>query len=107
MLIGVLAGNPDRFTTNVAVAAVTFPALSLVVTIVTVEVPLPVASAPTIAGFSFAGNSVAVNVGFVGAVGVVEDEPQPETRTPKATHRRDRRFIEPTPFRDTISKTSG
>ena len=38
--------EPERFTTNVAVAAVTLPALSLVVTIVTVAVPLPVASAP-------------------------------------------------------------
>ncbi len=46
MLIGVFGGNPERFTTNVAVAAVTFPALSFVVTIVTVAVPAPVASAP-------------------------------------------------------------
>src|SRR3954470_23269135 len=106
MLIGVFAGNPDRLTTKVAVAAVTLPAASLVVTIVTVASPRPAASAPTMAGFSFAGNSVAVKVGFVGVVGAVEDDPQPDTRTPSVATRRDRRFIGPTPLREmTISRT--
>src|SRR5258707_13828371 len=97
MFMGVFGGNPERFTTNVPVAAVTLPAASLVTTSVTVASPRPEASAPAIAGFSFAGNSVVVNVGFAGPVGVGEDEPQPETRTPKAAHRRERRFIRPTP----------
>src|ERR1700716_73306 len=96
MLIGVPAGNPERFTTNVAVAAVTLPAASFVVTIVTVAVPLPEASAPWIAGFSWAGDSAAVNVGLVGVVGAAGDElPQPATRTPGVTNRLgERRFIE-------------
>src|SRR6185295_11130801 len=97
-LIGVPAGKPERFTTKVPVAAVTLPAVSLVVTMVIVAVPLPAASAPTMAGFSLAGDSVAVKVGFVGPDGVVEDEPHAETRTPRAMVKRDRRFIEPTPF---------
>src|SRR5258707_11473664 len=107
MLIGVPAGNPERFTTNVAVADVTLPAASFVVTRVTVAVPLPAASAPTIAGTSLAGDSVAVNVGLVGVVGAVEDElPQPDTSTANATTRRDRRFIGPTPLtRYTIRRT--
>src|SRR3954471_2205618 len=99
MLIGVFAGNPERFTTNVPVAAVTLPDASLVTTSVTVASPRPDASAPTMAGFSFAGNSVAVKVGFVGVVGAVDDElPHADTRTPRATERRAKRFIGPTPF---------
>ena len=86
MLIGVPAGKPLRFTTKVAVAAVTLPALSFVVTIVTVAVPVPVASRRRSAGTSFAGDSVAVNVGLVGVVGDVDDElPQPAAHTPRAT----------------------
>jgi hypothetical protein len=51
---------------------------------------------------------VAVNVGFVGVVGEVEDEPQAETRTLRATTRRERRFIGPTPFStDMINRISG
>src|SRR5436190_3769725 len=97
MLIGVPAGKPDRFTTKVAVAAVTLPAPSFVVTIVTVAVPEPAASAPTIAGTSLAGSRFAVKVGFVGVVGAAGDElPQPDTRIPKAAHRIDKRFIGPT-----------
>src|SRR5471032_766240 len=104
MLIGVFAGNPERLTTKVAVAAVTFPAPSFVVTIVTVAVPLPAASPPTIAGTSFEGDSAAVKVGFVGVVVAAVDElPQPDTRTPRATKRRARRYIEPTPFAGTRS----
>src|SRR5664279_5671256 len=101
MLIGVPAGNPDRFTTNVAVADVTLPAVSLVVTMVTVTLPVPDASAPTMAGTSFAGNSVAVNVGLVGVVGAVDDElPQADTRTPRVTNKAEKRFIGPTPLRN-------
>src|SRR3954469_17072990 len=105
MLIGVFAGNPDRFTTNVPVAAVTLPAASLVTTSVTVASPRPEASAPTMAGLSFAGNSVAVKEGLVGAVGAGdEDEPHADTRTPRATDSRERRFTGLTPFsRDRIS----
>src|SRR5471032_2316760 len=108
MLIGVFGGNPDMFTTKVAVADVTLPVLSFVATIVTTAVPLPVASAPTMEGTSFAGNSVAVNVGFVGVVVAAVDElPQPDTRTPRATMSRDKRFIRPTPLaRDMLSRTS-
>src|SRR3954470_23552636 len=95
------------FTTNVAVAEVTLPALSFVVTSVTVAVPVPVPSPPLIAVVSFEGTSAAVNVGLVG-VGVVGDElPQPETNTPRANNR-DSRFISTTPFaKDTVSRTYG
>src|SRR4051812_14949846 len=84
-------------TTNVAVAAVTLPAESLVVTIVIVAVPLPLASAPVMAGTSLAGDSVATKVGLVGVVGAVDELPQPDTNTPRA-NRRDSRFISTTPF---------
>src|SRR4051794_36958125 len=107
MLIGVPAGKPVRLTTKVAVAAVMLPAASLVVTNVIVDVPLPLASAPVMAGTSFAGDSVATNVGLVGVVGAVEDEPQPDTNTPRANSR-DNRFIGATPFaKDTISRICG
>src|SRR4051794_3820265 len=107
-LIDVPAGNPVMLTTNVMVAAVTLPAESFVVTIVTVAVPLPLASAPVTAGTSLAGDSVATNVGLVGVVGAVEDElPQPDTKTPRA-NRRDSRFISTTPFaKETISRIYG
>src|SRR3954470_22249172 len=107
-LIGVPAGKFDMFTTNVAVAAVMLPAASLVVTIVTVAVPEPLASGPVIAGLSLAGDRVAVNVGLVGVVGAVDDElPQPDTNTPRANSR-DSRFIGTTPFaKETISRTYG
>jgi hypothetical protein len=99
-VIGVPAGKFDMLTTNVAVAEVTLPALSFVVTNVTVAVPVPAASAPTIAGTSLAGESVAVNVGFVGVVGAVEDElPQAAANTPRVTNsREEKRFIGPAPF---------
>src|SRR6185369_5811071 len=98
MLIGVPAGNAERFTTKVAVADVTLPALSFVVTSVTVASPRPDASAQTMAGFSFAGNNVAVNVGLVGVVGAAgESLPQADTRTPRATVKRDKRLIGTTP----------
>ena len=43
------------------------------------------------------------------AIAAAGDElPQPDTRTARATIKRDRRFIRPTPFpTDTISRTSG
>jgi hypothetical protein len=50
------------------------------------------------AGTSFDGDSVAVNVGFVGAVGAVEEEPHPAAKKPRATNKRDTRFIKSTPF---------
>ena len=91
-VIDVPAGNPLMLTTNVMVAAVTLPAVSLVATIVTVAVPLPLASAPVTAGTSLAGDSVATNVGLVGVVGAVDELPQPETNAPRANSR-DSRFI--------------
>src|SRR3954467_8559264 len=106
-LIDVPAGNPVMLTTNVMVAAVTLPAESFVVTIVTVAVPLPLASAPETAGTSLAGDSVATNVGLVGVVGAVDELPQPETNTPRANSR-DSRFIGTTPFaKETVSRTYG
>src|SRR5215470_7433510 len=62
MLIGVPAGKPFRFTANVAVPAVTFPAASVVAVSVIVAVPPPADSAPVTAGTSSDGLSVAVNV---------------------------------------------
>src|SRR3954447_9200897 len=107
-LMGVPAGNPERFTTYVAVALVTLPAASLVVTSVTVAVPLPVASAPAITGTSFAGSRFAVNVGLVGVVGAVEELPHADANTPRAVTRTEKRFIGSTPFeRLRISKTYG
>src|SRR3954469_372730 len=50
MLIGVPAGNPDRFTTKVAVPPVTLLFASLVTSKVMVAVPLPVFSAFEIGG---------------------------------------------------------
>src|SRR5438067_1965264 len=66
MLIGVPAGNPCMFITKVTDAAVMLPAASLVVLNVIVALPLPLASAPLMGGFSFAGESAAVKVGCVG-----------------------------------------
>ena len=58
-----------------------------------VAVPLPPASAPTIAGTSFWDDSTAVNVGFVavGAVGVSFEHPAASRLT--ATASADQRFI--------------
>src|SRR3954471_16859309 len=97
-LMGVPAGKPERFTTYVAVALVTLPAASLVVTSVTVAVPLPVASPPAIAGTSLEGSRVAVNVGLVGLVGAVEELPQADAKRPRAATRTETRFIGFTPF---------
>src|SRR5437773_4090801 len=94
ILIGVPAGKPDRLTTNVAVPAVMLPAASFVTSKVTVALPLPLASAPVIAGTSFAGDSCAVNVGLVGLVGVGEvDELHPIDPTASRAARTERRFI--------------
>src|SRR5713226_106159 len=94
-LIGVPAGNPVRVTANVAVEAVTLPAASFVTSNVTVAVPLPLASAPTIGGFSLAGDNVAVKTGLTETVGFATDDelPQPAVRTPSARAMTDRRFI--------------
>src|SRR5262245_5957251 len=62
MLMGVPAGNPLRFTTNVAVAEVTFPDESCTAFSVMVAVPPPADSAPVIGGTSSDGRSAAVNV---------------------------------------------
>src|SRR5262249_52864855 len=88
------AGNPWRFTTNVAVAEVTLPAASFAVISVMDAVPFTVDSALVIGGTSFAGDSVAVNVGLVGGglVGV-ELLLQPAARSASTTAMGDRRFI--------------
>jgi hypothetical protein len=93
-LIGVPAGKPVRFTTNVAVAAVTLFAESRVTTIVTVALPLPEASAPVMTGTSFAGESAAVNVGLVGVEVVgLEFLLHPAARKQTAAQTRENRFI--------------
>src|SRR5262252_7593061 len=100
------AGNPCRFTTNVAVADVMFPAASFAVISVIEALPLTVDSALVIGGTSFAGNSVAVNVGLVG-VGFVGVELllQPTARTASATAIGDKRFIVRLSFSLSISRT--
>jgi len=88
------AGSPVRLTTNVAVADVMLPAASFAVTSVIDTFPATVDSAFVIGGTSFAGDSVAVNVGFVGVVGVgVVELLQPAARRAIATAMGDRRFI--------------
>src|SRR5262245_60150475 len=62
MLIGVPAGNPLRFTTNVAVAEVTLPDESFTAFRVMVAVPVPADSGPVTGGVSSDGRSAAVNV---------------------------------------------
>src|SRR5215472_16509469 len=96
------AGNPVKFATNVAGAAVMLPAASFVTSNVIVTVPLPEASGPTIGGTSLDGNSVAVNVGFVGEDGDVDDEPHPAARNASAASA-DRRFIVTTFLRKTCA----
>ena len=92
MLIGVFAGNPDRFATNVADAAVMFPPLE-VVSNVTVTLPLPDDSAVVIAGFSLAGDMIVVNVGRT-VLGEVDDElPHAATKKLSAMAKTERRFI--------------
>src|SRR6266545_2004597 len=62
--MGVPGGKPLRFTTNVTFAAVMLPDESRVTSNVIVELPVPVASAPVIGGFSFEVFRRAENVGF-------------------------------------------
>src|SRR5882724_9177290 len=93
MLIAEPAGKPVRFTVNVAVAAVTLPAPSFVVSSTIVAVPATVPSGPETGGTSFAGDSVAVNVGFVGDGAVVDELPQPAANSPSAAASKDKRFM--------------
>src|SRR5215470_4958207 len=89
MLIGVPAGNPLRFTANVAVAEVIFPDESFVVFRVIVAVPLPADSGPVIGGVSSDGRNAAVNVcvplpeGVAGMAG--ESEPPHAETIPSDT----------------------
>src|SRR5262249_36211062 len=96
-LIVVPAGNPCSTATNDATADVTLPAESFDSTIVKVPLPLPVPSPPCTGLTSFAGESVPVNVGFVGVVGVAGDESllQPTASRHTAANNTDRRFIRP------------
>src|SRR5262245_891871 len=87
------AGRPVMLTTNVAVAAVTLPAASLVVTIVIEALPDTTDSALVIAGISFAGEMDAVNVGLVGVEGDVEELLQPTANRAIATAKTDKRVI--------------
>src|SRR5262245_40572109 len=81
MLNGVPAGNPVKLTEKVTVPAVMLLAASRVTSKVIVAVPLPAASAPAIAGTSFAGLRAAVNVGLIalGLVGVLSEHPHDAT----------------------------
>src|ERR1700687_6145777 len=65
----VVGGKPLSTISNFAVAAVILPVESWVVVIVTVVVPLPLASASVIGGFSFAGERSAVKTYTVWGVG--------------------------------------
>src|SRR5438874_2582768 len=60
MVIIVVVGNPLRTISNLAFAPMIFPVESFAVKSVTVAVPLPLASASVIGGFSFAGDRSAV-----------------------------------------------
>ena len=89
-------GKPVTVTAKSNVALVTFPAASFTVFAVIVAVPDPAASAPTMAGTSFAGNSTAVYVVFdvdVGADGL--SSLQADTVNPSTSRARGRirRFI--------------
>src|SRR5438445_5202374 len=70
MVIIVVAGNPLRTISNLAFAAMSFPVESFAVKSVTVAVPLPVASASVIAGFSFAGDRSAVKTNVFAGLAV-------------------------------------
>src|SRR5262245_7584787 len=94
MLKGVPAGNPVRLATKVTVPAVMLLAASRVTLKVIVAVPLPVASAPVIAGTSLAGLSAAVNVGFTGVFeGSLDDLPHAAAPTASMAATTARRFI--------------
>src|SRR5438045_4384532 len=85
IVIIVVAGNPLSTISNLAFAPMSFPVESFAVKSVTVAVPLPLASASVIGGFSsagdrsavktkgFAGLAAAVGAGPVGAGGAVAD----------------------------------
>jgi hypothetical protein len=93
-VIGVPAGNPLRFTTNVTADVRMLPAASLVTLKVIVAVPVPPASELLIGGTSFAVESAAVNVGCVGEVVVgAEEFEQPTANNASAEANRDWRFI--------------
>src|SRR3954454_21163903 len=94
MLTAEPAGKPCRFTTKVADAEEMFPPASFAVMSVIDAVPVTVDSALVTGGTSFAGDSVAVNVGLVG-VGVlgVELLLQPAAKSASATAMGDKRFI--------------
>jgi len=88
------AGRLVRFTTKVADADVILPAESFDVTNVIDAVPVATDSAFVMGGTSFAGDRVAVNVGFVGVVDVgVVELLQPAARSAIATATGGRRFI--------------
>src|SRR5262245_27806294 len=99
MLIGVPAGKPCRFTTNVAVPPVMLLFASRVTSNVIVAVPLPVFSAFAIGGFSFAGRRSAVNVGLVGVDGPAGELLllQPAAAMANARVTSDSRFMHPAP----------
>src|SRR5437762_8537534 len=73
MVIIVVVGNPLRTISNLAYAPMSFPVESFAVKSVTVAVPLPLASASVIGGFSFVGDRSAVKTkvfaGLAAAVG--------------------------------------
>src|SRR5215213_6750888 len=90
------AGNPPSVTAKFAVADVTLPALSRVVFMVTVTVPLTADSALVTGGTSFDGDRLAVKIGLVDGVGVFgvdESSPQPATNKLSAMAMIDSGFI--------------
>src|SRR5215831_6433151 len=98
------AGNPVTFATNVTLADVMLLP-DVVVSNVMVTVPLPADSALETGGTSLAGNNVAVNVGFVGVEGDVDDEPHPAAAMADAIASTNKRFIGDQPPLTAISRT--
>src|SRR5712691_10818503 len=90
-MIDVFAGKPDKFTTNLAVAAVMFLSASHVM----VTLPLPPDSAFAIGGTSFDVRRSAVNVAMLEIVGAVDEVPPPQPAATSASARVEmvRRFI--------------
>src|SRR5882672_8468787 len=94
-MIDVFAGKPDKFTTNLPVAAVMFLLASRVMSNVMVTLPLPPDSAFAIGGTSFAVRRSAVNVATLEIVGEATEVPPPQPGATRASARVEmvRRFI--------------
>src|SRR3989454_8401584 len=89
-MIDVFGGKPDKFTTNLAVAAVMFLSASRVMSNVMVTLPLPPDSAFAIGGTSFDVRRSAVNVAMLEIVGAVDEVPPPQPAATSASARVER-----------------